>query len=205
MVFRDRFSELTTRFVAARDFHFSGNWRYRRDRDSRRRRVSRARMKEVVDRGSDKLRIVYHPRRRSRGLLRRIATGSTTGVAFGLARFSAIFRDVPCGDAIQAPTIEPIIVGQFPEQEIRRGRTMGDGHLVGKRVKRCSRKDAIHWPNWFQEILANNEQAERKRPGKEAGSCAQRIQGPREFSRGFRIIQPAFHEHAQPICRAVNS
>lgn len=26
-----------------------------------------------------------------------------------------------------------------------------------------------------------------------------------EFCRGFRIIQPAFHEHAQPICRAVNS
>lgn len=43
--------------------------RYRVDRDSRRRLVSRARIKEVVDRRSDKLRIEYHRRdRRSRGL-----------------------------------------------------------------------------------------------------------------------------------------
>lgn len=43
--------------------------RYRVDRDSRRRLVSRARIKEVVGRRSDKLRIEYHRRdRRSRGL-----------------------------------------------------------------------------------------------------------------------------------------
>lgn len=48
---------------------------------------------------------------------------------------------------------------------------------------------------------AKKKKGEKKRGEKEAESSITYS----EFCRGFRIIQPAFHEHAQPICRAVNS
>lgn len=47
------------------------------------------------------------------------------------------------------------------------------------------------------------KEAKKKKGGKKRGEKeAESSITYSEFCRGFRIIQPAFHEHAQPICRA---
>lgn len=144
--------------------------RYRVDRDSRRRLVSRARIKEVVDRRSDKLRIEYHRRdRRSRGL-----DGGGGGGGGGSLPDRDPFSIVSSHDIRIHIYLygyqRPITTAEFRQNSNRsRRRRCFFARRLSNRWKRYSRTYILRRTRSRGKTLANNEDKGGGEGGEEGG------------------------------------
>lgn len=187
--------------------------------------MSRARIKEVVDRRSDKLRIEYHRRdRRSRGLDGEGGGGGgslpdrdpfsiVSSRDIRIFKYIYIYGGMVTRDQLPRPNSSRIRIearvaaAAFSRAVCQTGGEDIRGHifLPGKRTRSRGKTLANNEDKGGGEEGGKGGEEEERKKNREREKEAESSITYSEFCRGFRIIQPAFHEHAQPICRAVNS